>query len=78
LLRLLAWLALYRSIGWFTPSAKGALLPMPASWQGWVAFGVLVVVLAICATMGPRGVPIGTVIFLLYGGLAYWTLEKAD
>ena len=46
-----AWLQVYRSAGWFSRPAPGVLLPMPATWQGWLAFLSLIVVLAICATL---------------------------
>ena len=73
-----AWLQVFRSAGWFSPSLTGRILPMPVTWQGWLAFGLLILVLAFCATMPREGTPIGVVAFLLYGALAYWTLEKAD
>jgi hypothetical protein len=73
-----AWLQVFRSAGWFSMPLPGILLPMPATWQGWTAFLALIVVLAICAIMPREGAQVGVTAFLLYGALAYWTLEKAD
>jgi len=39
------WLALKGS-GWFSPSKTGGLFPFPETWQGWLAFGVLIIALA--------------------------------
>lgn len=73
-----AWLQAYRSVGWFSRPAPGILLPMPATWQAWLAFISLIIILAVCATAPRAGAPIGTCAFLFYVALAGWTLEKAD
>ncbi|MES2042981.1 MAG: hypothetical protein V4475_03840 [Pseudomonadota bacterium] len=73
-----AWLQVYRSAGWFSRPVPGVPLPMPATWQGWLAFLSLILILAICTTTPRAGAPIGTCAFLFYAALAWWTLEKAD
>jgi len=73
-----AWLQVYRSAGWFSRPAPGVPLPMPATWQGWLAFLSLIAILAVCATTPREGAPIGTCVFVFYAALAWWTLEKAD
>jgi len=37
--------------GWFGPSATGSIFPMPKSWQGWLAYVVFIILLALTARL---------------------------
>ena len=50
--RVIAWAMTLRGAGWFMPGPAGRF-PMPDAWQGWVAFGALVVALAVAAALPP-------------------------
>ncbi len=72
-----AWLQVFRGAGWFYQPLD-LRLPIPATWHGWLAFAILIVVIAMSA-VAPRELgPIAVGAALVYVALSFWTLEKAD
>jgi hypothetical protein len=67
------WLALKGS-GWFAPSKTGGLFPVPETWQGWLATGVLIVALAASGlTHGEPIILTRIVMCVLYIALGFLT-----
>ena len=75
--RLVAWLTCLRGAGWFMPSPASGF-PMPDRWQGWAAFGILVLALAVAVVLpADFRKPCAFVILAIYAGIMYWTY-RAD
>ena len=77
IVRLIGWAMTLRGAGWFMPGPAGRF-PMPDAWQGWVAFGALVVALAVAAVLPPDfRTPCAIAALAIYAAIMYWTY-RAD
>ncbi len=62
--------------GWFGPGAPGSIFPMPKSWQGWLAFVVFIILIALTARLDGEPAWIARRgVIAAFLGLGYFTYD---